>query len=636
MHAANIAIFILFNLRVSGLLTVIPHLTGDLSECHQQKYHNLYKKFDCRNPLYPLSKMSQAVEVISSHFGSDHLRPTPSECYHLLKKIDRKEYSIAGTRVNREVRRIKNHQKAMRNIVITDAANTADRAVLAARSHRVAIDKVNLLDRVTLKTVNALEKTVLEKSECLEKLVRGRQKSNSGVKVDITRLFRLVKEGNYHMVKRVLMAAPDGSNFLNICHEPLGNTMLHIAAGKGDVAMCKLLLNFGTDPNIRNYFGKVPLHVAWSSFLESPTFEKQVKRVQAETCIEFLLQYGADPNIAVLHTGDTPLHAAARIGNAKVATRLLSFGGNPLAANNDGATPLDDAADYGHYEACRVMGNWPSVLKELRLNEVREKWCTFLKNCESSIAQTPTSSAILMELQSAVQSQKANLKQTRGKIVFFSFSKDPTATTSVSKRISKSPLSSKLKQRQARAKKYRPSKEGREKKMALYENQVRFKVQKTVNFNQPDYTSPIKTRRLESALAMSTPPVIGHYPALASPLRKSSKPKPVSDKMPLTPSQKESKVGNNALDNGKFKQDVSYNDPRGLPPQKTANTPVVLPKPGSIAFKCLSERQKTLGVSRVDFRGQRQNTGQNQDSWKSSVTMEDRATRDQRASILQI
>ena len=147
------------------------------------------------------------------------------------------------------------------------------------------------------------------------------------------------------MVKRVLMAAPDGCNFLNICHEPLGNTILHIAAGKGDVAMCKLLLNFGADPNIRNHSGKVPLHVAWSSFLESPTFEKQVRRVQAETCIEFLLQYGADPNAFApyryLHYGRPSSLPPAELSASNAGGGLFNNCSNPFFRSSTlGGGPL--------------------------------------------------------------------------------------------------------------------------------------------------------------------------------------------------------------------------------------------------------------------------------------------------------
>jgi uncharacterized protein len=54
----------------------------------------------------------------------------------------------------------------------------------------------------------------------------------------------------------------------------------------------------------------------------------------------FLLNKGADPNLASTKSGDTPLIAASRIGFQDAAEWLLSVGAKVDGANRQGETPL--------------------------------------------------------------------------------------------------------------------------------------------------------------------------------------------------------------------------------------------------------------------------------------------------------
>ena len=87
--------------------------------------------------------------------------------------------------------------------------------------------------------------------------------------------------------------------------------------------------------------------------------------------------------------------------------------------------PLDIAAKNGHYESCRVMANWPSVLKSLRVNEVRSKWSIFLQNTEASLSYSEPIKAILQNEETRVVAQKAQLKANKGKVRFHSFDNKP-------------------------------------------------------------------------------------------------------------------------------------------------------------------------------------------------------------------
>jgi hypothetical protein len=580
--------------------------------------------------------MNEAAAALKWYYGDEKKR-SPTEYYYVLRKINNKKSPIAGTRVTSELRNIRRHEKNIKKINKYDAESKLQRESLGERSHQVGLDFAAIKEKVTTKKIDILEQVVTEKSEKIESLLRGRNSNYSKDEIaELTRVLRLVKEGNHDMVKRFLMSVPDDFDGLNYCHEPMGNTFLHVAAGKGDLTMCKVLLNFGADPNIRNAFGKIPLHVAWSCFLEAPFFAKKVKRIEAETCIEFLLQYGSDPAAAVLHSGETALHTAAHLGNAKIVARLLSFGGKPLLANKEGMNPLDVAAENKHYEACRVMANWPSVLKFLRVNEVRSKWSTFLRDVESSLAYSEPVAAILLKEETRVVAQKAQVKASKGKVRFHSFENNPKKKTAGRNGLVDDPFNiSPVKKKKTRVdmileqglqkkrpkRHYRLSRVLHKKKMDKYDDMQRFNVKKTLSFASNEKISPLHRRRLESSRAISSDAFndTGLYPAQHSPMRKTSKSLGMGS-LRLSPVKRTSKVRKEPNPDSQ-KQGVVYNHPRSLPPKKTSKTPQVLPKASSVEYKIMPERQRIFGITRLDNRN-RQLTGKgaSMDPWNNGKT----------------
>ncbi len=582
----------------------------------------------------------------------------PTEYYYAFKKIHSK-YPIAGTVVHREMEKIRKHENRLVKTENIDQAQKNARRETLQSSVYVAKKLVNI-QAETMRSVTAVKKldeVVAEKSERLTRLRYGPSASNNNNNnnTNIGDLFDFVKEGNHDMVKRFLLSAPETFTGINAGKGSIGNTPLHIAVGKGDVTMLKVLLKFGGDPNIRNKLGKVPLHIVWSCWLTAPFFNKNVKKVEAETCIEFLLQYGADPTIHILHNLETPLHTAARLGNAKIVTRLLSFGAKPLIENSNGDTPLDLAAASKHLEAVRIMANWPSVLKFLRTNEVRAKWSKFLEIETSSLAKTSTAGTILLDEKTKVQHQVATSRQTKGAVrisneTYLLFDKEGGSAPNISltkgritpesaekhkehKRIweEKKKRAAAERKRKATLKKQEngDNRIGDAAKQSLYRNQYgvgnrpsamlfkkksdvysgkRFEVKRSINFNSK--TKSLRTRRLESAEATISDTYLsdGSRPASLSPIGKSSR---IHENMSSSKNYEKTKSyqasnvkhngdGDNKANGTDTPSFVTYNDPRSLPPKKSSVSPEVLPKSNSIEYKNMAYRKKIAGVKRID------------------------------------
>ncbi|XP_064289662.1 BRCA1-associated RING domain protein 1 isoform X1 [Passer domesticus] len=107
-----------------------------------------------------------------------------------------------------------------------------------------------------------------------------------------------------------------------------GETLLHIASIKGDLAAVEQLLKNGADPNVKDNAGWTPLHEACNHG------HREVA--------ELLLQHGALVNTTG-YQNDSPLHDAARNGHAAVAQLLLLHGASRHAVNIFGLRPVDYA-----------------------------------------------------------------------------------------------------------------------------------------------------------------------------------------------------------------------------------------------------------------------------------------------------
>ncbi|XP_015183196.1 PREDICTED: tonsoku-like protein [Polistes dominula] len=108
-----------------------------------------------------------------------------------------------------------------------------------------------------------------------------------------------------------------------------GETQLHVACIKGNIASVEKFLEAGHPTNVRDHCGWTPLHEAANhDYIE---------------IAELLLKNGAkvnDPG-GSLCGGITPLHDAASCGNLAMMNLLMKYGANVILKTKDGDTVLD-------------------------------------------------------------------------------------------------------------------------------------------------------------------------------------------------------------------------------------------------------------------------------------------------------
>lgn len=180
-------------------------------------------------------------------------------------------------------------------------------------------------------------------------------------------LLSAVRLGDSKSVSKMIAAHPE----LVRAKDKAGNTPLHHAAGFGNVATMKVLLDRGADANAGNrrkstpllwslYEGaKVRLLLAHGADVSAKTVDGRSAIYQAAVMgntipvLRLLIEKGADAN-AKTPTGMTPLMAASR-GNLDAMRLLLDSGADVKARNAAGGTALMAAASTGRPEAVRML-----------------------------------------------------------------------------------------------------------------------------------------------------------------------------------------------------------------------------------------------------------------------------------------
>ena len=154
---------------------------------------------------------------------------------------------------------------------------------------------------------------------------------------------------------------------------PLEGAPLHSAVRLGTAEVVATLLAAGADPSILDGSQRTPFRVAKSrgdegilavlrdvgahcfetwNFHFADDFFKTATAADVERC----LASGLDPNIRDSSYDTTPLHHAAKYGNAEVVSILVAGGADPSARDTNDETPLHYAAQYdGNAETVRIL-----------------------------------------------------------------------------------------------------------------------------------------------------------------------------------------------------------------------------------------------------------------------------------------
>ncbi|KAM9009816.1 BRCA1-associated RING domain protein 1 isoform 1-T1 [Ara ararauna] len=132
-----------------------------------------------------------------------------------------------------------------------------------------------------------------------------------------------------------------------------GETLLHVASIKGDLAAVEQLLKNGADPNVKDNAGWTPLHEACNHG------HREV--------VELLLQYRALVNTTG-YQNDSPLHDAARNGHVSIVELLLLHGASRDAVNIFGLRPVD----YAESEKMKSVLTLPVKNESFPLNQPSE------------------------------------------------------------------------------------------------------------------------------------------------------------------------------------------------------------------------------------------------------------------------
>jgi hypothetical protein len=117
---------------------------------------------------------------------------------------------------------------------------------------------------------------------------------------------------------------------------PTDGVSVHIAGGGGNLAALELLHRFGV--NVNGSPGGVPPLVyilGWSTDSSGP---------------RWLLEHGADPNLAWSPDGEAPLHVAARRWDVPMVELLIEHGADPSRRRADGCTAHTLAELHGNHD----------------------------------------------------------------------------------------------------------------------------------------------------------------------------------------------------------------------------------------------------------------------------------------------
>ncbi|XP_042312392.1 nuclear factor NF-kappa-B p100 subunit isoform X2 [Sceloporus undulatus] len=201
-----------------------------------------------------------------------------------------------------------------------------------------------------------------------------------------------------------------------------GNSIIHLALQLDDEEMLRTLLcHLGSHTlhllETPNYLGFFPVHLA--------------VKCKRPTCLELLVEKGADVNTAEWQSGRTPLHLAVEMENLNLATYLMKkLGADVNAQTSAGNTPLHLAAGMGSPILTKmlikagadiqcendepIMGTSSNSSSDTELDQEEEDWAMELGDtCSSELTEQYTD-----HIAESKELDPHRKKQRRGHIPF--------------------------------------------------------------------------------------------------------------------------------------------------------------------------------------------------------------------------
>ena len=133
-----------------------------------------------------------------------------------------------------------------------------------------------------------------------------------------------------------------------------GRTLLHFAAAAGSLRTVELLLRHGADPNALDGGKHTPLYCVGN----------ECASAESADVVHALVRSGARVDAADGVTAATPLHMAARRGNAVVAKALLECGAGWHLRDRRGDTPFDRAVNCKKPHVAQLLREWKSKSRQ--------------------------------------------------------------------------------------------------------------------------------------------------------------------------------------------------------------------------------------------------------------------------------
>ncbi|KAG5674417.1 hypothetical protein PVAND_004390 [Polypedilum vanderplanki] len=202
---------------------------------------------------------------------------------------------------------------------------------------------------------------------------------NSKSRVGRTALHYAALNGYAHLVKSLIRDHNAVIDILTLRKQ----TPLHLAAGNGQLEVCKLLLELGASIDATDDLGQKPIHVAAQNnfsevaklFLEQHPQLVMATSKDGNTCahiaamqgsvkvIEELMKFDRSGVINVRNklTDSTPLQLAAEGGHAEVVKALVRAGASTTDENKMGFSAVHLAAKNGHGQVLEVMRTSGSI-----------------------------------------------------------------------------------------------------------------------------------------------------------------------------------------------------------------------------------------------------------------------------------